>query len=249
MKCSVRLLACVFVGWLTTACHEVPVVRAASDPAQPQNVLFVGNSFTYYNNSLHNHYRRFVRAARGPKWQGKARSILISGGHLDEHREGLRQRLVEQSFDAVVLQGHSLEPLIEFERFQCAVTEYAAWIRQQGAQPVLFMTWAYSSRPGMTERLERAYYQVGKQLDAMVVPVGSAFARVTAERPDLVLRMPDKRHPTLAGTYLAACTMFGALHGQSPVGLAYTADLPEIDAFYLQRAAWQTLQASPDRSR
>ncbi|MGK0434209.1 MAG: hypothetical protein ACJA0V_003362, partial [Planctomycetota bacterium] len=78
MKCSVRLLACVFVGWLTTACHEVPVVRAASDPAQPQNVLFVGNSFTYYNNSLHNHYRRFVRAARGPKWQGKARSILIS---------------------------------------------------------------------------------------------------------------------------------------------------------------------------
>lgn len=249
MSHRVRLLACVLVGWLATACHEVPAVRARSGSLPPHNVLFVGNSFTYYNNSLHNHYRRFVRAAHGPKWQGSARSMLISGGHLAEHREGLRQRLAEQPFDAVVLQGHSLEPLNKFEQFQSAATEYAAWIRQQGAQPILFMTWAYSSRPGMTDRLERAYYQVGKQLDAMVVPVGCAFARVTAERPDLLLRMPDKRHPTLAGTYLAACTIFGALHGQSPVGLAYTADLPETDASYLQRAAWQTLQASPARSR
>jgi hypothetical protein len=101
----------------------------------------------------------------------------------------------------------------------------------------------------MTEGRERAYRKVGKQVDARVVPVGSAFARVTAERPDLLLRIPDGRHPTLAGTYLAACTMFGALHGQSPVGLAYNADLPETDASYLQRAAWQTLQDSPDRSR
>lgn len=106
------------------------------------------------------------------------------------------------------------------------------------------MTWAYTSRPGMTARLHKAYSELGDELDAMVVPVGLAFARITTERPDLLLRIPDDRHPTLAGTYLAACTMFGALHGQSPVGLAYTADLPETVASYLQRAAWLTLQES-----
>lgn len=249
MSSRVRFLACVFAGWLAVACHEVPVARAASGPLQPHKVLFVGNSFSYYNNSLHNHYRKLVRAAHGVEWQGSARSMTISGAYMAEHRGGLRQRLAEQSFDAVVLQGHSLEAMNNFARFESAVTEYAGWIRRHGAQPVLFMTWAYTLRPGMTERLERAYNQLGEQLDAMVVPVGSAFSRVTAERPDLLLRMADKRHPTLAGTYLAACTMFGALHGQSPVGLAYTADLSETDASYLQLAAWQTLQALQDRSR
>jgi hypothetical protein len=249
MSSNVRFLACVFAGWLAVACHEIPVARPAIDPLPPQNVLFVGNSFSYYNNSLHNHYRKLVRAARGLGWQGGARSMTISGGRMAEHRDGLRQRLAEQSFDAVVLQGHSFEPLNDFVNFKSAVTEYAGWIRSHGARPVLFMTWAYILRPGMTGRLERAYNQLGEQLDAMVVPVGSAFSRVTAERPGLRLRMADKRHPTLAGTYLAACTMFGALHGQSPVGLAYTADLSETDAFYLQHAAWQTLQALQDRSR
>jgi len=249
MKRSSRLFVCVVAGWLSAACQGVPIARPARSPLPPHNVLFVGNSFSYYNNSLHNHYRKLVRAARGREWKSAVRSMTISGGRMAEHRGGLDQRLAEQSFDAVVLQGHSVEPLNDFESFESAVTEYVGWIRRHGAEPVLFMTWAYVSRPGMTERLERAYNQLGEQFDAMVVPVGSAFARVAADRPDLRLRMADKRHPTLAGTYLAACTMFGALHGQSPLGLAYTADLSETDASYLQQAAWQTLQDVPDRSR
>lgn len=40
-----------------------------------------------------------------------------------------------------------------------------------------------------------------------------------------------------AETCLAACTMFGSLHGPSLVGLAYRAHLPETDASYLQQAA------------
>lgn len=244
MRSTIAGLLLVLVA---TACHSAPVVRTTPDPLQPRRVLFVGNSFTYYNNSLHNHYRKLVRAPRGPSWRGVARSMTLSGGRLGEHREGLRQRLAEQTFDAVVLQGHSLEPLNDAARFRAAATEYADWIRDNGAQPVLLMTWAYSSRPEMTEPLQKAYSDLGEQLDALVVPAGSAFALVTTERPDLLLRMRDDRHPTLAGTYLAACTMFGALHGQSPIGLAYKAGLSETVASYLQRAAWQTLQGSPDR--
>lgn len=64
--------------------------------------------------------------------------------------------------------------------------------------------------------------------------------------------LPPQKVLFVGDSYLTAttaCTMFGALHGQSPVGLAYTADLSETDASYLQRAAWQTLQALQDRSR
>ena len=36
------------------------------------------------------------------------------------------------------------------------------------------------------------------------------------------LYVADKRHPSLAGTYLAAATTYGALFRKSPVGLTYT---------------------------
>lgn len=218
------------------------VAAAGAGVGPPRRVLFVGNSFTYYNNSLHNHYRKLVKAAYGDDWQQRARAMTISGGRLREHREGLRQRLTEQEFDVVVLQGHSVEPLRERESFVAAATEYVAWIRAVKARPALFMTWAYEGRPEMTEPLATAYDALGEQVGALTVPVGRAFARVTIERPDLLLRIADRKHPTLAGTYLAACTMFGALHGVSPVGLAYHADLPETDASYLQQTAWSVLQ-------
>lgn len=237
MKTSAGRLA--LLAALFAACRT-PITISAASPA-PHRVLFVGNSFTYYNNSLHNHYRRLVGAAHGPDWRHYARIMTISGGKLSEHRGGLRQRLAEQDFDVVVLQGHSTEPIDNLGAFRAAATEYAGWIRTSGARPALLMTWAYTSRPEMTQQIANAYESLGKELDALVVPVGRAFARVTVERPDLRLRMADDRHPTLAGTYLAACTMFGALHGQSPVGLAYGAGLPETDASYLQQAAWQAL--------
>jgi len=75
----------------------------------------------------------------------------------------------------------------------------------------------------------------------LTVPDGLAFATVTGERPDIVLRMADARHPTLAGTYLAACTFFAALFNQSPEGLEYSAGLDKKDAANLQGVAWQTI--------
>ncbi|MDN3918957.1 hypothetical protein [Roseateles violae] len=40
-----------------------------------------------------------------------------------------------------------------------------------------------------------------------MIPVGLAFARSLAQKPELILHAPDKRHPSLAGTYLAACSV------------------------------------------
>lgn len=53
-----RLLA--FLIWL--ACSQ-----AIAAPDFPQRILFVGNSYFYYNNSLHNHLRGFVEATQKHK--------------------------------------------------------------------------------------------------------------------------------------------------------------------------------------
>lgn len=244
----VRIAVLALAFSLPAACAAAPR-QDVDAQAPPANVLFVGNSFTYYNNSLHNHYRQLLRAASdGVMPDGRVRIMTISGGRLPEHA-GLESMLASEAWDVVVLQGHSLGPISEdtAEPFRAAARRFSAAIRASGAAPVFFMTWAYEGRPEMTAQLDAAYSSIGRELSATVVPVGLAFDVVTRERPDIVLRVADRRHPTVAGTYLAACTFFAVLQGRSPAGLDYDAGLgPEV-ADYLQRTAWSTVQAYRDR--
>jgi len=234
-KLVLRLL--IFVGLLLN--HAV----MAGEP--PAKVLFIGNSFTYYNNGLHRHYLRLGWASGiHDEANSRARILTISGGHLPEHEGGFEHVLRSDDWDVVVLQGHSLGPIDEdtAEPFRTTAKKFVELARKRGTRPVFFMTWAYTDRPEMTTELDKAYTDIGHELDAQVVPVGLAFATVTAERPDLLLRMDDARHPSMAGTYLAACTFFAALYRQSPEGLDYDAGLGRETATYLQQVAWKTVQ-------
>jgi hypothetical protein len=222
-----------------TAASLIPVKSA------PENVLFVGNSFIYYNNSVHKHYRKLLNSSsEDGSASGDARMLTISGGSLAEYEGGLRQMLDAGDWDAVVLQGYSNGPITpgKAERFQAAARDYANAIRQNGADPVFFMTWAYTGQPQMTAKLDAAYSAIGAELNAKVVPVGLAFERALSLRPELTLIIDDGKHPTMAGTYLAACTFYAALHDESPEGLDYDAGLAASDTALLQQVAWEIWQ-------
>lgn len=114
--------------------------------------------------------------------------------------------------------------------------------RSRGAKPAFFMSWAYADKPEMTAQLAEQYVQAANDNDVFVIPAGLAFARSIDQRPGLNLYAADKRHPSLAGTYLAAATVFAALYKQSPVGNAYVAGLDGETAKHLQTVAWETVQ-------
>ena len=82
----------------------------------------------------------------------------------------------------------------------------------------------------------------GNANDALVIPAGLAYAKAIARRPELELYQPDKRHPTLAGTYLAACTTYEAIRKKSPVGIKYDAGLGAELATFLQTVAADTVK-------
>src|SRR3569832_433096 len=109
-------------------------------------------------------------------------------------------------------------------------------------RPVLFMSWAYADKPERTEALAEAYTVAGNANDALVIPAGLAFARVRKLQPELNLSAPDKRQPSPAGTYLAACVTFAALTGRSPDDYTYSAGLDAQSTQLLQKAAWDTVQ-------
>ena len=120
--------------------------------------------------------------------------------------------------------------------------KHSATVRKHGAVPVYFMSWAYADKPEMTAELAEAYTRAGNDDGVFVVPVGLAFAKSIERRPELNLYAADKRHPSMAGTYLAATTLYAALFKTSPVGLKYAAGLDDATAKHLQTVAWDTVQ-------
>jgi len=227
-------------------------VPAAAKPkvthvTPPKNVLFVGNSFSYYNNSLHGHVRNLVRAADPVAEKNMVfKSMTISGGFLHEQAPAFPAMLKSRHWDVVVLQGNSTEPLPTNKKhhddFVATARDFDKQVDAAGSQTAFFMTWAYQDKPEMTAPLAAEYEAVGNEADALVVPVGLAFARVRETRPSLVMHVEDKMHPTLPGTYLAACTFYAALFGKTPVGNPYIAGLDPELAKYLQQTAWDTVR-------
>ena len=92
----------------------------------------------------------------------------------------------------------------------------------------------------MQERLITSYLEMAYDNDAWCAPVGMAWRRVRAERPDYVLYAQDCFHPGPLGSYLAANVIFTTIYGK-PYQTACTLDFPAEQAEYIQRVAQQTV--------
>ena len=219
-----------------TAVFAQPLLIKPIASAKPERILFVGNSYFYYNNSLHNHVSALVKAddaALGARLQFK--SSTIGGAALNHHN--LPHLLtpgrigVAQPFQWVVMQGGSGEPLSAQRRetFRKTAADNAALVRATGGQVALYMTHAYVKphprvNPNNAVATQSMYVDVGNDIQALVIPVGLAFEVAYQRYPALKLHHPDGTHPGLLGTYLAACTTYASLYGRSPLGNAYRAD-------------------------
>ena len=114
-------------------------------------------------------------------------------------------------------------------------------IQAAGAKTVLYMTWARRNAPESQQAITDAYANIGRELDAMIVPVGLAWQRFLGKHDQPVLHDKDQSHPTLAGSYLAACVFLAVLFQESPVGITgEVASLRAKDLTLLQKVAWQT---------
>ena len=104
------------------------------------------------------------------------------------------------------------------------------------------MTWAYADKPEMTSQLAEQYTIAGNDNDAMAIPAGLAFAKALSKNREIILYNRDKRHPSLSGTYLSACTIYASLYQKSPVGNPYTGGIDAKTATFLQQVAWETVK-------
>jgi hypothetical protein len=204
----------------------------------PRNVLFVGNSFTARNQLPD--LIASLAAARGKQFHH--RLISAGGASLRTHwNAGVAVKAIQDGrYDAVVLQEQSTLPIKNATRMHENVRLFHEAIKAAGATTVLYMTWARRHDPDAQRAITTAYTDIGRELGATVVPVGSAWQHFVRDHDAPVLLDRDESHPTLAGSYLAACVFLGTLLGESAVGIdADMAGLSADDRTALQKAAWR----------
>jgi len=89
---------------------------------------------------------------------------------------------------------------------------------------------------------DRRFAHGGERRGDHAIRVDVDGARPLAAHRDFELYQPDKRHPTLAGSYLAAATSFATLTGKTPIGNSYDPGIDADTLAFLQSVAWDTVK-------
>ena len=207
----------------------------------PMKVLFIGNSFTARNDVP----GLVAQLAESRGRQLQHRLISAGGASLRMHwNKGDAQKAIQQTrYDYVVLQEQSTLPIKNPLRMHENIRLFDQEIKAAGAKTALYLTWARQNVPETQKAITNAYMTIGEELGAAIVPVGIAWQNFIRKHSHPVLHDADKSHPTLAGSYLAACVFFGVLFGESSVGIASDLKaLPQAEAEQLQKTAWATVK-------
>lgn len=216
------------VRWLLVLNMCLPLLAADA----PLRVLFLGNSYTYYNNMA----GMVAGMARGRPVE--TRAVTLGGATLEGVFTSTDALAVlrGERWDVVVLQEQSTLGLSQFNG-DLVVNDPAGFftwariwdteIRARGARTVFFNPWARKGRAEQQPHIDWAYRTIAKELGAEVLPVGAAFQRVSG----VELFEADGTHPSAAGSYLAACVAVEVLTGSGCSGAA-----PSIAGFPMDNA-------------
>ncbi len=236
------------------------LAAASARNAAPVRVLFIGNSYTYF----HNLPEMFARLAAAAKRPVETRMVAPGGWRLKDHWEkgAGRQALAEGRWDYVVLQDQSTLGVTLYvegkarassdEVFRPFADRWAVAIKQAGARPAFYLTWARKASPEDQDTLTHAYMSAARASGALVAPVGLAWQRVRRQHPAIELFEPDGSHPSPTGSYLAACAFVAALLDQDPTGLPATVTGAPVDLETEQVQAGKTAvlaKLSPEEAR
>lgn len=239
-------------GLLLAAC-VLALLSAGDDrpgPSPPVKILFIGNS---YSGAI----QKILTAMldRSPH-AAQVRCIAPGGWTLARHAANPGTlAAIRGDWDYVVLQEQSQVPSLPGEHqesYYKAVQKLCTAIKQSGARPVLYLTWA--RRDGdpqnpqinpdfatMQDRLTQTTREAARRNDALVVPVGEAWRAVRTEHPDLgaALYAQDGSHPSPQGSYLAACVFLRSLLNAEPTDVTYRGRLEKDTAQTLRDAAFR----------
>lgn len=167
--------------------------------------LFIGNSHTYYNDMP----AIYLKMCKEHGIDMHVTMLTKGGMGLDFHsdQEQTRFNILYGGYDIVVLQ-HTAHPMGDIGEMKRGAHQIMQWIRQAGARPIFYQTWAAKGDEAYQPTMSGVYYDLAAELGAEVAPVGDEWQRVQKTCPDLNLFHTDEHHASPDGSRLAARVIF-----------------------------------------
>ncbi|MCB9360401.1 MAG: DUF4886 domain-containing protein [Flavobacteriales bacterium] len=233
--------------------------------AQQKNVLFIGNSYTGVND-----LPSLVKNVAFSLGDTIYTDSNTPGGYtfnLHSTNATTLSKIGQGTWDYVILQAQSQEPSFPPSQVASQTYPYAASlvnaIREANSctEPVFYMTWGRkngdaancASYPpictyeGMQQRLRESYMEMSLDNSATTSPVGVAWKNFRDTYPTVELYASDESHPSIHGSYLAACVFYATLYQKSAIGVTYIpSGISTIEALNIQTIASNTVLDSLD---
>jgi len=224
--------------------------------SQDKKVLFIGNSYTNYNNLPQLTYEVANSTGDGLIVDGS----IVGGSSLEFHATNgfTESNISEDTWDYVIIQAASIEGSLTGDYFDTNVAPYAEQLvdiiktNYACSQPVFYRTWGRENGvggslcvtypwictyEGMDDALETNYRALADANDGLIGPVGTVW-RYLIDNPNTPdLYDADESHPALAGSYAAACTFYTILLRKDPTLITYDAGLDPAVAAQIRAAA------------
>lgn len=222
------------VVWAVILALAVTAFTMVRRQADGISVLFVGNSYTYYNDMPVT-----VGALAESVGVPMTISVIAPGGSfLSDHVIGDTDEVIAGGdFDVVVIQEQSTITAasdLATNSTYPAAARLAEAARASGATVVFFATWGHArgnsevgqgSYASMQDAITATYSNLGVRLAADVAGVGEAWRRWIDSGSTIPLHSSDGSHPTPAGSYLAASVIAAAITDTNPIDFGYDGGL------------------------
>ena len=221
-------------------------------------VLFIGNSYTAVNNLP----QLTADCALSIGFAGFPMEIASStpgGTTFQVHTtNATSQSLINQgNWDYVVLQEQSQLPSFPDAQVAAECFPFATTLNEQilaadsCTETIFYMTWGRqngdasncASWPpvctyaGMDSLLNLRYRQMAIDNAAILSPVGALWKYIRTNYPEINLYAADGSHPSLEGTYAAACSMVSVIFRTDPTLITYSTTLDPVVAEKIRLAA------------
>lgn len=201
-------------------------------------ILFVGNSHTYYNDMP----KMFKGLCDADKINCEVTSITSAGYKLsqfadktNQYGSQVYQALTTNTWDYVVLQENRAVLVEKEEEAEAAVNTLYTLIHNAGAKMVIYATQPnnigstfkvnslslFLSDFQIEQILTRNNFKIADEYDGLVAASGTNFMRVMQDYPKITMYKTDNLHPSVTGSYLAACTIYNTIFDRSPYGNKY----------------------------
>jgi len=229
--------------------YEIPV----RDPKEPLDILFIGNSFTYYNDLPKVIFKGICDSAGYDVTVDQvtkgAWNLYKFSAATDEMGAQVREKLNSKKYDVVVIQEQSATPVKNPAQFYTSVRRMHDLITANGAETVLYSTWGYhedyspldscgGSTVVMEMKLRAAYTAIGEELGLDVAYSGTAMLDVY-KNSTLNVYDPDLHHSSKLGSTVSAYTIFAQIFGVDPRTVSYRGTLTESEAKIVREAAYK----------